>query len=313
MTRPPLVSVILPVYNGLPHLANSVESVLKQTWTDWELVVVNDGSNDGSEEFLQALCSKDHRVRYVAHGENKGVASAYNSGVQNALGRFLAFQEQDDISLPHRLETELRILREYNAPFVSSRVAWMDETGEVYKFWPDDILGQVEVWGSSESLYYRLLIHQTRIANTTTMIDRTLMAADDLVFDEHFRRSGQDWDLHLRLVEKYSSIRLAEPLVLFRRHRGHVSSTTSKRSVFRDNRRLIAKHLRSHWDRHHNLRKMVPFLRAGSNELLLEARYYRRLTGLVLGGVGLLLWPDNPGIWRSIWNLFRRPAGVGHA
>lgn len=306
------LSIILPVHNGMPHLPESVQSIVEQSYTHWELIVVNDGSTDSSGEYLEKLTETDGRIRCVTHAVNRGVAAAYNTGIRRACGQILAFQEQDDISVPHRFERQLNLIQRYSVPFVSSRVGWMDANGSIYRYWPDDIPQEVEIWLPGNDCFEKLLVHQTRIANATTMLNRALIKDDDLVFDEQFKQSGQDWDFHLRMVRKYSVLRLQEPLVWMRRYRGHISSTTGKAQVFQDNRRLLSKHARLELWSQRRFFKSPVFLKAWSNEFAIEARYYRNAYGVLLGCLGLLCWPRNPQVWASVWNALKRltPRGV---
>ena len=305
------LSIILPVYNGMPHLPESVQSIVEQSYTHWELIIVNDGSTDSSGEYLEKLTETDGRIRCVTHSVNRGVAAAYNTGIQRASGQILAFQEQDDISVPYRLERQLDFIQRYPVPFVSSRVGWMDANGSIYRYWPDDIQQEVEIWLPADDCFEKLLVYQTRIANTTTMLNRALIKGDDLVFDEQFKQSGQDWDFHLRMVQKYPVLRLKEPLVWMRRYRGHVSSTTGKAQVFQDNRRLLSKHARLELWVQRRFFKSPVFFKAWSNEFATEARYYRNVYGVLLGCLGLLCWPSNPQVWASVWNALKRLTARG--
>ena len=91
----PLVSVIIPVYNSKKYLCRCIDSVLAQTYTDFELLLINDGSNDGSGMICDAYAAKDSRVR-VFHKENGGVSSARNCGLDNAVGKYICFIDSDD-------------------------------------------------------------------------------------------------------------------------------------------------------------------------------------------------------------------------
>lgn len=299
----PLVSVVLPVYNGMRFLAEAVESILNQTYTEIELIVVNDGSSDASAKFLRDHQEQDSRIRYLEHAQNRGIAAAYNTGISACRGRFIAFHEQDDLSVPHRISWEMHYIKESGAALISSRVGWMNEQAQIYYYWPPD-LNENEIWVPSKERYFELLIHQTRIANATTLLDRESIHPEDLIFDEQFRRSGQDWDLHLRLIKKYSIMRLCDPLVYMRRYKDHISATTQRMNVFKDNRRLLVKHTKLNT---RTLRSAAYLLHAWSNEFVLEARYYRGLKGFGLGTLALMSCPPNPNAWHSFGNALRIP------
>ena len=104
----PAVSVIMPVYNGAAHLREAIDSILAQTMRDFELIVVDDASRDGSRDIVRAV--SDARVRLVEQERNRGVAAALNRGIADACGRYLARMDADDASRPGRLERQVAFL-----------------------------------------------------------------------------------------------------------------------------------------------------------------------------------------------------------
>ncbi|OMH25675.1 glycosyltransferase [Motiliproteus sp. MSK22-1] len=102
----PTVSVVVPVYNGAEYLAKTITTILDQSFTDFELILVNDGSSDTSADLIDSFKEKDERVK-THHKENGGVACARNFGIQHAEGEFIAFCDQDDLWHPDKLEKQL--------------------------------------------------------------------------------------------------------------------------------------------------------------------------------------------------------------
>lgn len=125
-TTRPLVSVIVPVYNGARYLSECLESVLGQTWQDFEIIVVNDGSTDESVE----ICSRFPKVKIVCQ-ENKGQSAARNRGVYEAKGKFIAFIDQDDKWYPEKLARQVPILERGKYGMVYSNVDRIDEEGRI--------------------------------------------------------------------------------------------------------------------------------------------------------------------------------------
>ena len=103
----PRVSVILPTYNRAQLIAQAIQSVLDQTYQDFELIIVDDGSKDETEEVVNSF--DDERIRYARHEENKGANAARNTGIAMARGEYIAFQDSDDKWLPEKLERQMRI------------------------------------------------------------------------------------------------------------------------------------------------------------------------------------------------------------
>jgi glycosyltransferase involved in cell wall biosynthesis len=100
MKTSPKVTVLVPIFNGEKYLRECVESILNQTFTDFECLVINDGSTDGSAALLKSL--SDHRIRYVENETNSGIANTRNKGLQLAHGQYVAFCDCDDVIVPTR-------------------------------------------------------------------------------------------------------------------------------------------------------------------------------------------------------------------
>ena len=113
-----LVSIIVPVYNTGEYLAPCIESLTSQTYSNLEIILVDDGSTDGSGAVCDEFARRDERIK-VIHQKNSGVSSARNAGLENASGTYLTFVDADDGLVPHGLETALRYLRENDADMVT--------------------------------------------------------------------------------------------------------------------------------------------------------------------------------------------------
>ena len=107
----PLVSVVMPVYNGADYLGEAIDSILAQTLADFELLIVDDGSRDNSAQIVRSYQKRDSRIRFFRHEANLGQAAAQNTGIAAAKGAFLAAMDSDDISTPQRLEKQLAFLQ----------------------------------------------------------------------------------------------------------------------------------------------------------------------------------------------------------
>ena len=112
-----MISVIMPCYNGESYIAEAIESVIGQTVTDWELIVTDDGSTDGSADIIRAYAEADRRITYIAT-PNLGAAHARNTGVTAARGEYIAFLDCDDIWLPDKLAKQLQLAESTKADIV---------------------------------------------------------------------------------------------------------------------------------------------------------------------------------------------------
>jgi len=113
----PKISIIMPVYNAAGFLEEAIGSLQRQTFSDWELIAVNDGSTDASGAVLDGISAKDSRVR-VIHQENGGICAARNRGMQEACGDYLGFMDNDDALLPETLEENYALVKLHNADWV---------------------------------------------------------------------------------------------------------------------------------------------------------------------------------------------------
>lgn len=209
----PLVSVIIPTYNRADLVVEAVGSVLAQTAGDLEAIVVDDGSEDGTEEAVGA--TGDARVRYVAKAHS-GIAATRNRGVAEARGRLLAFLDSDDLWVPEKLEKQLPLL-EGEAGFVYARYR-SERNGEVLRSKP--------VGGPSGRIYEALL-KRIFVQMSTAVVKREAAEAAG-PFDETLAYSDE-YDFFLRLAERFPAAFVDEDLVIYRVHGGNESANRFRR------------------------------------------------------------------------------------
>ncbi|SFG64108.1 glycosyltransferase family 2 protein [Oribacterium sp. WCC10] len=123
-----LVSIITPCYNGSKHVAETIESVMSQTYNNWEMIIVDDGSKDKSAEIISGYVKKDNRIKLFQQ-PNGGSASARNNGIRRAEGQYIALLDADDLWLPEFLEEQIKFMKEKNTICVYSTRSFIDENG----------------------------------------------------------------------------------------------------------------------------------------------------------------------------------------
>lgn len=193
----PTVSVVLPVWNGARTIACAVESVRAQTWGDWELVVVDDGSTDGTREILRALAREEPRM-IVAERDHAGVVVAANAAAEVARGEFIARMDADDVAHPERLAEQVAWLEapaHREAGVVGSLVAFGGEraAGEGYALHVDWVNSLV----SPEAIALNRFVEQP-VANPSVMFRRELLARHGGYRDGDF---PEDYELWLRWMD----------------------------------------------------------------------------------------------------------------
>jgi teichuronic acid biosynthesis glycosyltransferase TuaG len=129
MSAGPLVTVVTPVWNAAATLAQAVASVQEQTRGDWELLIVDDGSTDGSRALAEGFAAADDRIRACGWADNRGPAAARNEGIRRARGRFVAFLDADDLWWPEKLEVQIGYMEATGAAFTFAPVRRIDAGG----------------------------------------------------------------------------------------------------------------------------------------------------------------------------------------
>lgn len=202
-TPMPEVSVILPTYNRAKTLHRAIQSVLNQTFGDFELIIVDDGSTDDTEEAIKAF--RDNRIKYIKCKENKGAPVARNTGIGLAEGEYVAFQDSDDEWLPEKLEKQMKI-------FETTPI----NVGIVYTaFWQKKDNSQIYIPYASvkqkEGDIHTELLKESFIGLPTVVIRKKCFEKAGM-FDENLPRL-QDWELVIRLAKHYNFRFIDEPLV----------------------------------------------------------------------------------------------------
>lgn len=124
-----MVSVIMPAYNCAEYMKNSVGSVIAQSFTDWELIVVDDCSTDNTKQVVDDFSRKDERIKYVRLDKNSGAAQARNKGIQLARGKYAAFLDSDDIWMPSKLEKQVDFMSKGGFAFTCTHYEKIDVNG----------------------------------------------------------------------------------------------------------------------------------------------------------------------------------------
>lgn len=209
----PLITVIVPAYNQESYLSEAIESILAQTYSNLEVIIIDDGSQDQTYAICQSYQARDRRIRTLSQS-NRGPSAARNRGILEAKGPYICFLDGDDIMEGSRIEKELLAFeRDYRVGIVYSAVRLIDfegkPLGEIHSpsFLPENFLSY---------LFFRNLVPSI----STTMIKRQLLL--EHLFDESLRYA-EDYDLIVRLAHHTQVAYIDTPLLLYRRHSHNLS------------------------------------------------------------------------------------------
>ena len=188
-----MITVLMPVYNGESYLREAIESILNQTFPDYEFLVVNDGSTDSSPEIVKEYAVEDARIRLIDNRLEKGIVGALNTGLNEAKGDYVARMDADDISLPHRLAEQVRFMDDH--PEVGVCGTWMSTIED----------GGSRLWFSFPADHERIkigLLFYTPLAHPTVMIRRAYFEKYGLRYEECFEHA-EDYELWTRCVDLF--------------------------------------------------------------------------------------------------------------
>lgn len=210
----PRVSVILPVHNGMPYLRQAVESILEQTFGDFELIIVDDASTDDTTRYLDGLL--DARVRVIHNEQNLGVARSLNKAISTARGAYIARQDADDVSLPERLEAQVDYLDCHpEIAVLGSRATFIDADATAIGVW-DVPAADIDIrWG---------LLFDNCVIHPSVMIRGSVLRVCGGYPEEPGLSRAEDYELWFRIGRCHRFANLEERLIRFRTHRGSVSN-----------------------------------------------------------------------------------------
>jgi Glycosyl transferase family 2 len=212
MTETPCVSVVMPVHNGGLYLERAIDSILGQTFADFELVIVDDGSADGTPAALRRHAAADRRVR-VLHQEKMGLVAALNRGCKEARAGYIARMDADDIAFPDRFARQVEFLERHpEVALVGSAVMRIEATGQEIKR---------NVCPTSHPEIVQALREYTCFTHSTVMMRAVAFAAIGGYRPAY--RHAEDYDLWLRLAERYQLANLPDPLLYYRVYPDQVS------------------------------------------------------------------------------------------
>ena len=215
----PLVSIITPVYNGSQYLSAAIESALAQTYKNFELLIVNDGSTDNSAAIIKTFI-KDSRVFYIEQ-KNAGVAAARNTALKQARGKYIGFLDQDDLWFKNKLELQIAALeKDGSLALVHSRQDFIDSHGNKIKY--DWITG-------GEGYCFRENFIKNRIAVLTVLIRKNII--DEIGFFNEQLSGADDYEMWLRVTLKYPIKYIDQSLAFYRFHDSNVSKDSFRMTI----------------------------------------------------------------------------------
>lgn len=220
----PLVSIITPVHNSAAYVADTIASVQAQTYSNWELILVDDASADGSVAIIEKLSAADNRIKLYSSKENRGAAKTRNEAIEHAQGRYIAFLDSDDQWMPDKLEKQVNYMQQTGALLTHTYYRLMDANGQA----------QERVIKAPQKLTYQQMLDFNFIGCLTGMYNAEQLG-------KHYMPDipkRQDYALWLSIMRSgVTAYAIPEVLALYRT--GHASLSSNKLKVIGYNWQIL--------------------------------------------------------------------------
>lgn len=205
-----LISIITPSYNSANFIAKTIEGIINQTYSNWELLITDDCSTDNSVEIIEEYIRKDPRIKLLKLDVNSGAGICRNKSIEAAKGRYIAFCDSDDVWMPHKLEKQLQFMQEKHCALVYSSYMLMDEEGK-----------ENGISVCRHKLDFNQLKRDNEIGCLTAMYDTEKVGK---MYMSSIRKR-QDWGLWLEILAKCKvAYGIKEPLAYYRIRKGSISN-----------------------------------------------------------------------------------------
>lgn len=200
-----MISIIMPAYNAEKYIEQSIQSVLAQTYTNWELLVIDDGSSDQTAAIVKAWQQKDSRICYISNKKNIGVAETRNRGISAAHGEWIAFLDSDDCWHSEKLQLQIDTAVKCHADFLFTGSSFMDEYSSPLNYYLP----------APPTVNYKQLLKQNVISCSSILIRKSLVAQYPMKHAENMHEDFAVW-LQILRDKKISAYGINHPLLIYR-------------------------------------------------------------------------------------------------
>lgn len=209
----PEVSVIIPAYNAEKYIDESVESILGQTFQDLELIILDDGSTDQTSKKIQKLAEKDKRIIFLKNEKNLGIPKTRNKGISIAKGKYIAWQDADDISVPDRIEKQKAFLDENPQAGI---------VGGFLEFFEEGKKPSLRKYAATDEAIRKNIFKYSPVAQPASMIRKECFDRIGLYNTE--LEAAEDLEMSFRIGNAYKFANLQDTMIRYRVHSGNITS-----------------------------------------------------------------------------------------
>lgn len=209
----PKISVVMPVYNGEKYLRESIDSILNQTYSDFEFIIINDASKDSTEEIIKSY--DDVRIVYAKNEQNLGVAGTLNRGLAIAKGEYIARMDADDISMPQRFEKQVKLLDKHKDIGVC---------GSNIILFGEDITERTFIYSKTDAQIRVDMMFNSAFAHPVVMIRHNILTQNNIKYDISYEKA-EDYKMWHDILKYCKGYNFQEPLLKYRYHNAQVTKT----------------------------------------------------------------------------------------
>lgn len=215
----PKVSVLMPAYNSEAFVAEAIESILNQTYTDFEFIIINDGSTDKTAEIIDKYAKNDSRIKFINNHKNQGLIAVLNQGLDLCTGEYVARMDSDDISMPQRFEKQVQYMDEHQE--VGILGTWID-------FFPTTTMQGVG--HHKKNIAVMDVLRGWCVNHPTVMMRKSVLTKHALRYRADFI-AAEDYDLWAQAVRVTKIENLQETLLRYRFHEASVTNTAKNKAL----------------------------------------------------------------------------------
>lgn len=216
--KTPKVSVLMPAYNSEKYIAEAIESILNQTFADFEFIIINDGSTDNTAKIVQKYAKSDKRIRFINHTKNKGLIAVLNEGLGLCVGEYIARFDSDDISLPERFARQVEYMDAH--PECGVVGAWINQfdtdikQGNIYRYPP-------------KSKMFDFIIKGCLVAHPVTMIRKSVLDENKIKYNPAYKYA-EDYGFWIQIAQHTEIHNVQQILLNYRWYGDNISIVHSQ-------------------------------------------------------------------------------------
>jgi len=290
MNSDPMISVVMPVYNGEKFLKEAIESILNQTYKDFEFLIVYDESTDGTLSIIQEFQEKDTRVVLI-NGDKEGISGALNKGIKKSRGKYIARLDADDISLATRFEKQIIHMEDSGVDICGGHSLLINSNGKI---------NGLNVVPISHKMCALSLLFKVPFAHPSVMIRKRFLDTNSLKYGQSSYKIAEDLDLWLRMYGCGARFGNVDSVVLkYRILRGSLSKVNNA-LILEETKSMLHQFYKDNHQQISLIVKNLPSVLNSEEKSLLVRYIYKRVKRLDFSHVGLMRKVDKKIIFNSI-------------